>query len=67
MREFIAGPVAAWPLCALVPLARRYLSPAAARSCATRSTGPVTVRAEASPPEVEVQFDVDDVAGNAVR
>ena len=57
VREFIAGPVAAWTLCALVPLARRYLQ-ASGRPfvCDAFNWARLTVRAEASPPEVEVQF-----------
>lgn len=57
VREFIAGPLGAWPLCSLVPTARRQLQ-ASGRPfvCDTFTWARVTVRPEASPPEVEVQF-----------
>lgn len=56
VREFIAGPLGAWPLCSLVPTARRPLQ-ASGRPfvCDTVNWARVTVRPEASPPEVEVQ------------
>jgi alkaline phosphatase D len=57
VRELIAGPIAAWTLCSLVPLARRQLQ-ASGRPfvCDTLNWARLTVRPEASPPEVEVQF-----------
>jgi hypothetical protein len=49
--------VAAWTLCALVPLARRYLQTSGRPFvCDAFNWARLTVRAEASPPEVEVQF-----------
>ena len=65
VREFIAGPLAAWPLCSIAPIARRYLE-ASGRPfiCDAFNWARLTVRPEAHPPEVEVQFlDV----GDAVR
>jgi alkaline phosphatase D len=56
VREFIAGPIAAWTLCSLVPIARRYLQ-ASGRPfvCDSFNWARLTVRPEASPPEVEVR------------
>jgi alkaline phosphatase D len=55
LREFIAGPIAAWPLCQL----RKDIRPRLERTgrfflCDDFNYGLVTVRPEASPPEVEV-------------
>jgi alkaline phosphatase D len=60
VREFIAGPIGAWPLCRIVPQARRALQ-ASGRFfiCDTFNWALLTVRPEAGPPEVELQF-VDD-------
>ncbi len=57
VREFIAGPIGAWTLCSMVPMARRHLQ-ASRRPfvCDTSNWARLTVRPEASPPEVEVQF-----------
>jgi len=56
-REFIAGPIGAWPACRIRPDARRLL--AASRRfflCDAFNIGLVTVRPAASPPEAEVRF-----------
>jgi alkaline phosphatase D len=57
VREFIAGPIGAWPLCQIVPRARPLLQ-ATGRFfiCDAVNWALVTVRPQASPPEVEVQF-----------
>ncbi len=57
VREFIAGPLAAWPLCSIAPIARRHLE-ASGRPfiCDAFNWARLTVRPEARPPEVEVQF-----------
>lgn len=57
LREFVAGPIAAWPLCQLV----RNIRPDLERTgrffiCDAFNYGLVTVRPEASPPEVEVEI-----------
>jgi alkaline phosphatase D len=63
VREFIAGPLAAWPLCSIAPVARRYLETSGRPFvCDAFNWARLTVRPEARPPEVEVQFvDSDDV------
>jgi alkaline phosphatase D len=69
VREFIAGPIGAWPLCRLVPQARRVLE-ASGRFfiCDAFNWGLFTVRPEASPPEVELHFiDVFDVVRHRAR
>jgi alkaline phosphatase D len=57
VREFIAGPIAAWPLCRILPLARPRLR-ASGRFfiCDAFNWGLFTVRPGASPPVVELQF-----------
>jgi alkaline phosphatase D len=57
VREFIAGPLAAWPLCRIVPRAREALL-ASGRPfvCDAFNWARLTVRPEAGPPEVEVEF-----------
>jgi len=57
VREFIAGPIGAWPLCRIVPQARGPLQ-ASGRFfiCDTFNWARLTVRPEAGPPEVTLQF-----------
>ena len=57
VREFIAGPIAAWPLCQLVRDIRPRLE-ATGRFfiCDAFNFGLVTVRPEKSPPEAEVEI-----------
>jgi alkaline phosphatase D len=57
VREFIAGPIGAWPLCRIVAQARQVLQ-ASGRFfiCDAFNWGLFTVRPEASPPEVELAF-----------
>jgi alkaline phosphatase D len=57
VREFIAGPIGAWPLCRIVPQARQLLQ-ASGRFflCDAFNWGLITVRPEASPPEIELAF-----------
>jgi phosphodiesterase/alkaline phosphatase D-like protein len=57
VRELIAGPIAAWTLCSVLPVARGHLQ-ASGRPfvCDTFTWARLTVRPEADPPEVEVQF-----------
>lgn len=57
VRELIAGPLAAWPLCRIAPWARRALQ-ASGRFfiCDAFNWASIAVRPEASPPEVEVSF-----------
>jgi len=64
-REFVAGPLAAWPSCRIAPRIRPLLE-ASGRFfiCDAFNCGLVTVRPQASPPEVEVRY-VD--AADAVR
>jgi alkaline phosphatase D len=69
IREFIAGPIAAWPMCRVVPQARRLLA-ASGRFfiCDAFNWALFTVRPEAGPPEVEVQFiDTLDVVRHQAR
>ena len=69
VREFIAGPVAAWPLCRIAPRARPHLQ-ASGRFfiCDAFNWALLTVRPEASPPEVEVQFvDATDAVRHRTR
>ena len=64
-REFVAGPLAAWPSCRIAPRIRPLLE-ASGRFfiCDAFNCGLVTVRPQASPPEVEVRY-LD--AADAVR
>jgi alkaline phosphatase D len=64
-REFVAGPLGAWPSCRIAPRIRPLLE-ASGRFfiCDAFNCGLVTVRPQASPPEVEVRY-VD--AADAVR
>ncbi|HEU4371272.1 MAG TPA: alkaline phosphatase D family protein [Methylomirabilota bacterium] len=57
VRELIAGPIGAWPLCRIVPQARAALQ-ASGRFfiCDAFNWALLTVRPEAGPPEVELQF-----------
>jgi alkaline phosphatase D len=57
VREFIAGPIAAWPLCRIVPQARQVLT-ASGRFfiCDAFNWALVTVRPQTSPPEIELAF-----------
>jgi alkaline phosphatase D len=65
LREFVAGPIGAWPACRIRPQARQLLA-ASGRAfvCDAFTFGLVTVRPEASPPEATVEI-VD--AEGAVR
>ena len=68
-REFIAGPLGAWPSCRIVPRIRALLE-ASGRFfiCDAFNYGLVTVKPQASPPEVEVQYvDADDVVRYTTR
>ena len=68
-REFVAGPLAAWPSCRIVPRIRALLE-ASGRFfiCDSFNYGLVTVKPQASPPEVEVQYvDADDVVRYTTR
>ena len=64
-REFVAGPLAAWPSCRIAPRIRPLLETSGRFFiCDAFNCGLVTVRPQASPPEVEVRY-VD--ATDAVR
>ncbi len=65
LREFLAGPIAAWPRCQRVSDPRtRGADPGQFYLCETFNYGLVTVRPETSPPEAEVRI-MDST--NAVR
>jgi alkaline phosphatase D len=69
VREFIAGPIGAWPLCRLVPQARAALQ-ASGRFfiCDGSNWALITVRPEASPPAVSVRFvDATDTVRHHAR
>jgi alkaline phosphatase D len=69
VREFIAGPIGAWPLCRIVPQARRALE-ASGRFfiCDAVNWALIAVRPEASPPEAELQFvDATDIVRHRAR
>ncbi len=63
LREFVVGPIAAWPLCQLVrDLRPRWEATGQFFICDAYNYGLVMVRPEASPPEAEVQIlDVTNV------
>lgn len=57
LREFVVGPIAAWPLCQLVrDLRPRWEASGQFFICDAFNYGLVTVRPEADPPEAEVQI-----------
>jgi alkaline phosphatase D len=68
-REFVAGPLAAWPSCRIAPRIKPLLE-ASGRFfiCDAFNCGLVTVRPQASPPEVEVRYlDAADVVRYTTR
>lgn len=65
LREFVVGPIAAWPLCQLVrDLRPRWEATGQFFICDAFNYGLVTVQPEKSPPEAEVQI-LD--GANAIR
>lgn len=64
LRDFIAGPIGAWPFCRIAPRRGPLRNTERFSLCDTYTYGLVTVRPEASPPEIEVQIRDGD---NAVR
>jgi alkaline phosphatase D len=69
VREFIAGPIGAWPLCRIVPQARQILqSSGRFFICDAFNWALFTVRPEARPPEIEMQFiDATDTVRHRAR
>jgi alkaline phosphatase D len=68
-REFVAGPLGAWPSCRIAPRIKPLLE-ASGRFfiCDAFNCGLVTVRPQASPPEVEVRYlDAADVVRYTTR
>jgi alkaline phosphatase D len=64
LRDFIAGPIGAWPFCRVLPRRGALRNTERFSLCDAYNYGLITVRPEASPPEIEVQIRDDD---NAVR
>jgi hypothetical protein len=64
LRDFIAGPIGAWPFCRIAPRRGPLRNTERFSLCDTYTYGLITVRPEASPPEVEVQIRDGE---NAVR
>jgi alkaline phosphatase D len=65
LRNFIAGPIGAWPFCRLRPRRRGPLRDFDGFAlCDTYNYGLISVRPESSPPEIEVE--IRD-GGNAIR
>ena len=56
LRDFIAGPIGAWPFCRILPRRGPLRNTERFSLCDTHTYGLITVRPEASPPEVEVQI-----------
>jgi alkaline phosphatase D len=56
LRDFIAGPIGAWPFCRIAPRRGPLRNTERFSLCDTYNYGLVTVRPEASPPEIEVQI-----------
>lgn len=56
LRDFVAGPIGAWPSCRIVPRRGRLRNVERFVLCDTYNYGLVTVRPAASPPEIEVQI-----------
>ena len=57
LQEFLAGPIGAWPQCSMNPDAlQRLKNGGRVFICDGPNYGAVTVRPEASPPQIEVQF-----------
>ena len=64
LRDFIAGPIGAWPFCRIAPRRGPLRNTERFSLCDTYTYGLITVRPEASPPEIEVQIRDGE---NAVR
>jgi alkaline phosphatase D len=64
LRDFIAGPIGAWPFCRIAPRRGPLRNTERFSLCDTYTYGLIAVRPEASPPEIEVQIRDGD---NAVR
>ena len=64
LRDFIAGPIGAWPFCRIVPRRGPLRNTERFSLCDTYTYGLIAVRPEASPPEIEVQVRDSE---NAVR
>ena len=64
LRDFVAGPIGAWPFCRVLPRRGALRNAERFSLCDTFNYGLVTVRPEASPPEIEVQILDEE---NAVR
>lgn len=64
LRDFIAGPIGAWPFCRVVPRRGPLRNTERFSLCDRRTYGLINVRPEASPPEIEVQIRDDE---NALR
>jgi alkaline phosphatase D len=56
LRDFIAGPIGAWPFCRILPRRGPLRHTERFSLCNTTTYGQIAVRPEASPPEIEVQI-----------
>jgi alkaline phosphatase D len=64
LRDFIAGPIGAWPFCRILPRRGALRNTERFSLCDSYTYGLIAVRPDASPPEIEVQIRDGD---NAVR
>jgi alkaline phosphatase D len=68
LRDFIAGPIGAWPFCRVLPRRGALRNTERFALCDAYNYGLITVRPEASPPEIEVQIrDGADAVRHAAR
>ena len=68
LRDFIAGPIGAWPFCRVLPRRGPLRHTERFALCDSYNYGLVTVRPEASPPQIEVQIrDGADAVRHSTR
>jgi alkaline phosphatase D len=68
LRDFIAGPIGAWPFCRVLPRRGALRNTERFALCDAYNYGLIAVRPEASPPEIEVQIrDGADAVRHSTR
>jgi alkaline phosphatase D len=68
LRDFIAGPIGAWPFCRILPRRGTLRNTERFSLCDAYNYGLITVRPEASPPQIEVQIrDGEDAVRYTTR
>jgi alkaline phosphatase D len=68
LRDFIAGPIGAWPFCRILPRRGALRNAERFSLCDAYNYGLITVRPEASPPQIEVEIrDGEDAVRYTTR